>query len=136
MRFLWIHCLALAGLIFTVPGVQTPASATEGEASGVTDQALPVELGSPFADGAVLQRRMPVPIWGWSKPGATVTVAFAIQKKSKTSDRKGKWMVTRDPLKASAKQRDLQVTSSNETIAISGVLVGEVWFSSGQSNME
>ena len=29
-----------------------------------------LELGAPFADNAVLQRELPVPVWGWSKPGS------------------------------------------------------------------
>ena len=31
-----------------------------------------IELGTPLADNAILQRQMPVPIWGWSKPGTKV----------------------------------------------------------------
>jgi hypothetical protein len=27
-----------------------------------------LELGAPFADNVVLQCKLPVPIWGWSKP--------------------------------------------------------------------
>lgn len=43
-------------------------------------RALAIELGAPFHDHAVLQRGMTVPVWGWSKPGTKVTVAFAGQK--------------------------------------------------------
>lgn len=94
------------------------------------------ELGTPFVDDAVLQRGMPVPIWGWSKPGSQVTVEFADQSKSVQADSKGKWTVTLAPLKASAEEREVKVRSGNNAITISGVLVGEVWFSSGQSNMD
>ena len=38
---------------------------------------LAVERGAPFADNAILQREMPVCIWGWSQPGTKVTVEFA-----------------------------------------------------------
>ena len=31
---------------------------------------------------AILQRQMPLPVWGWCKPNATVTVEFAGQKKA------------------------------------------------------
>ncbi|MBC8290611.1 MAG: hypothetical protein H8E37_09865, partial [Planctomycetes bacterium] len=94
------------------------------------------ELGTPFVDDAVLQRGMPVPVWGWSKPGSKVTVQFAGQSKSVEADGKGKWMLALDPLEASDEERELKVTSGNDAITISGVLVGEVWFSSGQSNMD
>jgi hypothetical protein len=43
--------------------VQTPGRA-----------ATAIELGTPFADNAILQRDMPVPVWGWSKPGDKITV--------------------------------------------------------------
>jgi len=36
-----------------------------------------IELGSPFRDNAILQREMPLPVWGWSKPGATETFVSA-----------------------------------------------------------
>ena len=39
------------------------------------------ELGSPFADGRVLQRGMKVPVWGWGEPGEKVEVSFAGQSK-------------------------------------------------------
>ena len=34
--------------------------------------AQPLELASPFVDGAVLQRGMEVPVWGWVEPGGKV----------------------------------------------------------------
>ncbi len=44
-----------------------------------------IELGAPFADNAILQRQMPVPVWGWSKPGVKVMVEFAGQTKTATA---------------------------------------------------
>jgi len=97
----------------------------------------PLELASPFVDGAVLQRDMKVPVWGWAAPGSQITVAFAGQSKTATADKMGKWMVKLDPLKASLDERELAVTSSTgPSLTCKGVLVGEVWFASGQSNME
>ena len=52
-----------------------------------------IELGAPFADNAVLQRQMAVPVWGWSKPGTTVTVKFAGQSKKAVAGKSGKWML-------------------------------------------
>jgi len=95
-----------------------------------------LELASPFLDSAVLQRDMPVPVWGWSRPGTEVTVEFAGQKKTATAGKDGKWMLALNPLKASHDERELKVTGNGETITHRGVLVGEVWFSSGQSNMD
>ena len=61
-----------------------------------------IELGSPFRDNAILQREKDVPVWGWSKPGTSVTVEFAGQKESAKAGADGKWMLKLKPLKASA----------------------------------
>ncbi len=81
---------------------------------------------------------MKVPVWGWSKPGDTVTVEFAGQKRSAKADKAGKWTVWLDPLKASAEPREMTIASAvgNRRSSIGNVLVGEVWHASGQSNME
>ena len=99
-------------------------------------EAIALELGSPFVDDAILQRQMPVPVWGWAQPGAKVEVSFAGQRKTATADAKGKWRVELDPLTASLDERELAVRSGDQSITRKGVLVGEVWFSSGQSNMD
>ena len=95
------------------------------------DVRLPNVLGSKM----VLQRGMPVPIWGWADAGEEVTVKFAGQTKSATADADGKWRVTLGPLKASSNGANLSIAGKN-TITLEGVLVGEVWICSGQSNME
>lgn len=94
------------------------------------------QLGTPFVNGAVLQRQMPVPVWGWCKPETSVTIEFAGQTKVTRSGRHGKWMASLDPLVASGTERLLKVSCGGKEIQINGVVVGEVWFSSGQSNMD
>ena len=59
-----------------------------------------IELGAPFADNAILQREMELPVWGWSKPGTTITVEFvprpgsgqAGQKETAKAGADGKWL--------------------------------------------
>ena len=103
-----------------------------------TSEERPLKLASPFVDGAVLQRDMEVPVWGWVTSGTEVTVTFAGQTKSTKADKHGKWMVKLDPLKTNAQPQTLTVTTAiaNQKSKIENVLVGEVWFASGQSNME
>lgn len=75
-------------------------------------------------------------MWGFDSPGTDVTVEFAGQKKTAVTDQHGDWMVKLDPLTASRKERTLKATNDRqESIVLERVLVGEVWFSSGQSNM-
>jgi hypothetical protein len=105
--------------------------------SGAEGQSPPaIELGSPFLDNAILQREMPLPVWGWSKPGATVTVEFAGQKDSTKAGADGKWMLKLKPLTASAEPAEMVVQESGNKLVLKNILVGEVWHASGQSNME
>src|SRR4051812_21132817 len=87
-----------------------------------------------FTDHAVLQREMPVPVWGWADPGEEVTVTIAGQTQKTKADEKGKWRVTLEPLKV-GDPLTLVVEGKNR-LERKDILVGEVWLCSGQSNME
>lgn len=102
-----------------------------------TKPAAAIELGSPFRDNAVLQRDVPLLVWGWSKPGGSVTVEFAGQKENAKAGADGKWMLKLKPLKANAEPAEMLVSDSDgQKVAVKSMLVGEVWHASGQSNME
>jgi len=109
-------------------------------ANGAEEAAKPkpaIELGAPFGDNAVLQREMKVPVWGWSKPGAKITVQFAGQKKTAAAGKDGKWMLQLDKLKASFKPGEMVVSdNAGKKVILKNILVGEVWMASGQSNMQ
>ncbi len=92
-------------------------------------------LPSLFSGHMVLQRNEAVPIWGTADAGAEVSVAFAGQTKTTKAGADGKWMVKLDPMEASAKGRNLTVSSGDIVLKSPDVLVGEVWIGSGQSNM-
>ena len=94
-----------------------------------------VRLPHVFGDKMVLQCGQKVPVWGKADPGERVTVSFAGQTVSATADAKGAWRIDLKPLKASATGAAFRVKGTNE-IVFRNVLVGEVWFCSGQSNME
>lgn len=99
--------------------------------------AAEIELGAPFADNAVLQRDMAVPVWGWGKPGTEFTVNFAGQQQKAKAGEDGKWTVQLAPLKASTEPAELTVSDSGgATRTLNNILVGEVWMASGQSNMQ
>jgi sialate O-acetylesterase len=104
--------------------------------SGTVNASL--KLASLFTDHMVLQRDMPVPVWGTADPGSTLTVEFAGQKKTATADDTGKWEVTLDPLQASFEARTMTIVSSigNQKSELKNVAVGDVWICSGQSNMK
>ncbi len=95
-----------------------------------------VRTATPFADNMVLQRGVAVPVWGTAAPGERVTVEFAGQRKSAAASAKGTWAVKLDPMSASKENRVMKVSGTSNTEEIRNVLVGEVWFASGQSNMD
>lgn len=97
-----------------------------------------IELASLFKDYMVLQRDMPIPVWGKAEVGSTITVQFANTEKSTVVDSNGKWRIDLAALKASFEPRTMVVSSSvgKDTIQISDILVGDVWICSGQSNMQ
>ncbi|TWU45450.1 hypothetical protein Q31b_06220 [Novipirellula aureliae] len=97
-----------------------------------------LQVSSLFTDHMVLQREMPVPVWGSGNPDATIQVEFADQSKTVQVDPDGKWQVRLDPLAANLEPGEMTISSSanDESIVIGDVLVGEVWICSGQSNMQ
>ena len=107
-----------------------------------TGASADVTLVPVFGDNMVLQRDMPVPIWGVAEPGQTIVASFASQRKTTRADASGNWRVTLKPLRASFEPRSLTIESSAvphstpRTLRLTDVLVGEVWLAAGQSNME
>ena len=83
-----------------------------------------------FADHMVLQRGMPVPVWGTAAPGEKVVVKFRDQEKTVQAAADGHWQVKLDPMKEGGPDV-LQIGECK----IADVLVGEVWLGAGQSNM-
>lgn len=94
-----------------------------------------VQCARLFTDHMVLQRDRLVPVWGSAAPGEHVTVSFAGQRKTVETGSDGAWRVMLDPMAACATPGVLSVQGEN-SIEFSDVVVGEVWFCSGQSNME
>ncbi|MEC9092732.1 MAG: hypothetical protein VX438_08515, partial [Planctomycetota bacterium] len=106
--------------------------------SGLPIPVLQAELRLPkiFGNHMVLQRDKPIHIWGWETADAKISVTWAGQTRTTTSDAEGRWSVHFDPVKASSIGRQLVVTSDSGSITLTDILVGEVWLCGGQSNME
>ena len=94
-----------------------------------------VRLPAIFSDHMVLQRNMPVPVWGWAGPGEKVTVSFGSVSVQATAASDGRWTVKLPALGASAEPATLTVKAGETTVTIQDVVVGDVWLCSGQSNM-
>jgi len=90
-----------------------------------------------FTDRAVLQRDRILPVWGTAAPGVTVSLSFGEQHLTTVSDPQGRWRVNLAPEPAHAEGRDLVVeTSDGQEKTLEDILVGDLWYCAGQSNME
>ena len=93
-----------------------------------------VRFPSVIGDNMVLQRGEAVPLWGWDDAGTKVTVTMGDVTTSTTAGAEGAWAVYLPAMKAGGPHEI--VVAGTSTVTIKNVLVGEVWFCSGQSNME
>lgn len=82
----------------------------------------------------VLQRDQPIHLWGWSEPGETVSAQLNGTAQTATGDALGHWSLFLPPQHAGGPVQ-LTIQASN-TIVLDDILIGDVWFASGQSNME
>lgn len=95
--------------------------------------AAEVKLPSVFADHMVIQRNLPVHVWGFSDPAEKVTVQFRGESREVAADALGRWQVSLPP-GAAGGPFELEVRGDS-VIHLSDVMVGDVWVASGQSNM-
>jgi sialate O-acetylesterase len=93
-----------------------------------------VKLPKILSSHMVLQRDQPVHLWGWSEPGEKVSATLNGSTQSTIGDRLGKWNLYLAPQSAGG-PFELTISGTN-TITLDDVLIGDVWFASGQSNME
>ncbi|MBQ3809384.1 MAG: hypothetical protein II839_01030 [Kiritimatiellae bacterium] len=120
--------------------------------------ALPASDGafafaSPFSDHMVLQRGMPVPVWGTGKPGAEILVRLfdgpdypcvVVAEATATVGPNGRWIVFLPPQSAGDRPFALEAAdlarrgegADGAILAVKDVLFGDVWLCGGQSNME
>jgi sialate O-acetylesterase len=99
-----------------------------------TKAASALQLAKVFSDNMVLQQQQVVPIWGKAKARSKVLVRFLAQAVSTKADESGDWYIELSPLSANHTPAQL-IIEAEKTIIINNILVGEVWLSSGQSNM-
>jgi sialate O-acetylesterase len=77
---------------------------------------------------------MPIHIWGSADPGESVRVSMHGAQVQTTTDALGHWSVYLPTEKAGGPYT--LTVQGNNTITLSDILVGDVWFASGQSNMQ
>ena len=123
-----------------------PASESKNSNNTVAPTLL-ARCGLPFQDNAVLQQKLPLPVWGKSLPAAKVTVTFDNQSQSTVANKNGAWRVVLDPMIAIKLASVNQIPQGKTMVIvcelndksavkeIKNIVIGEVWICAGQSNM-
>ena len=96
-----------------------------------------VVLPEILSDNMVLQQQTEVKLWGKAKANAQVSIRPSWDNRTytATSDKDGKWIAKVQTPQASYNAYSITF-SDGETTQLNNILIGEVWFCSGQSNME
>jgi sialate O-acetylesterase len=89
-----------------------------------------VRLPQLIGDGMVLQREAKINIWGWATPGEKVSIRFNNKAYKAITGPDGKWLAVLPAMKAGG-----PYLMDINHIIIQDILIGDVWFCSGQSNM-
>lgn len=99
-----------------------------------------ITLPQIIGDNMVLQQNTKACLWGKAAANATVTVTVSWDKAKYTAKAQtdGKWKIAIPTPAASFAPQTITLSDGNkkEDITLKNILIGEVWFCSGQSNME
>jgi len=90
-------------------------------------------LPSIINNHMVIQQQSEVALWGWDRPGTTISVDFRESKRATQAGLDGKWLL-RIPSGRAGGAFPLTIQGTQKII-LEDVLVGEVWVAGGQSNM-
>ena len=119
-------------ILFVLFSLPTQAQQSNTIAQAANTQ---LELPSIFTAGAVLQRDVVLPVWGTATSGDSVAVSFNGITQKTLVDIDGNWRVDFQPMAAGGPYT-MDIVSGTDTTNLSDMYVGDVWFASGQSNME
>jgi sialate O-acetylesterase len=102
-----------------------------------------LRFADAFGDHMVPQSEKNVSVWGFGAVGKTVRLSLGDVSATARVGKDGRWYAELSPMPASAEPRALVAAyaargdqSTEEPVKLSDVLVGEVLFCTGQSNME
>lgn len=95
-----------------------------------------VVLPKVLASHMVVQRDLPVHVWGMAAPGEPVSVSFRGETESATASELGRWGLYLKPGAAGGPFQMTVTGKDGQPVTLDDVLVGDVWVASGQSNME
>jgi sialate O-acetylesterase len=93
-----------------------------------------LQIPDVFNNKMVLQRGIPIPVYGTANRGDKISVEFAGEIKSVETNKFGKWRVE-FPAKKSGGSYSIKIENKDSRIILEDILIGDLWLCSGQSNM-
>ena len=133
---LWFVAIltAAAALAAQQPGPAAPQPGRGGR-GGQAAPPGPQLLHPMFQDHGVLQRDRPIEVYGETAPNADVMVTIGTATAQARARSDGRWTATL-PALAAGGPYTLTALANGETRTATDVLVGDVFFCAGQSNMQ
>ncbi len=97
-----------------------------------------MKLTPLLTDHAVVQRRRPIPVWGWTEPPRTrVRATLGATCAEGISGDDGRFLLRLPPQEAGGPLTlVVETLDGSERSEVYDIMIGEVWLASGQSNME
>ena len=96
------------------------------------------QAASLVSDNMVLQQATKVRLWGNATPNSSLKVRSSWDNTEYTAqvNDQGRWEIWVQTPSASFEKQQLTLENGQDKIVLHDLLIGEVWFGSGQSNME
>ncbi len=94
-----------------------------------------ISVSKLYRSGAVLQRQVEIPVWGWGTAGDTVSVTLAGFVRDTTISEDGTWKIYLPAFEAGG-PFFMTVNSGEQEFTYTDIMIGDVYIISGQSNME
>lgn len=94
-----------------------------------------IRLPVLISDGMVLQRNVPISIWGWGDADEIIKIDFNGFNLAKKINEDGTWELILPSMKAGGPFL-MKISCNDQTVEVKDIWIGDVWLCSGQSNME
>lgn len=136
MRLLCFHLFLFLALRPSMALINQEAGLASGTAN-VSSRKGELRLANIFRDGAVLQREMPIPVWGHTAPGSRIRITMGNDIAHTVANPTDGYFFLRLPAHPAADGLTMTAEDldTGETLRLKDLAVGEVYIAAGQSNM-
>ena len=98
-------------------------------------KAQQLSLPKIFSNGMIIQRNKPILVTGNYIPNKKITISFEKKIEKILSDENGSWKAELESMNAGGPYTMKVSGETGDSVIIKNILIGDVWFCAGQSNM-